>query len=783
MSRGLLATLVILAAAAAMDGCRSAPPSVEVTVLLPSSLDAACLKVAAVPASGPPKESDPIVRTGRDAFQVAIFQSKELGDFISVRVQAFQAGCDSPTPIEERFSPVVAFGDGKTVTVSLQALVFDPVPASALAGVTLPAFHVVAVDGSNAPDPTVGDQVMLSVAAGGALLQGTSAVTAVAGSATFSDVRFDRSAAGVALRASAPNFPPVTTPFFDVGPAPPGSVQFSQGPSDVNAGAVMAPVKVTVLDILGAPTSAPVNVTLSLANGPAGAVLAGTLTRTTGAGGVATFNDLSARVAGSGQRLAAAVAGTPGAVSGTFTVRPANPDATKSTLAVSKADVTANGTDTTVVTVTVRDAYDNPVPGLTVSLSATGSPNTFSPAASGNTSGAGVFTASWSSTQSGVKTLTASIVVGTLRTTVTFEPPTCGTLRFTAQNNQTTGSNPLKMIVTDLDADGRPDVVATNLLAGTLTVSMNRGAAGFTTSTYSPDAGSGSRPVALVAGDLDGDPWTDLAVTGQGVNLVWLLHGAGDGGFTRVDLPVSNQPSGIGLADFNGDQATDLVVTLQAGSSAAVYLNQRDGGWALGPGSPVSLGSATGPGMLTVGDFNGDGVPDVAAVSSPTDSVVVLLGDRTGRLTLLRSYAMANGSAPGDVNTADLRDAGKLDLVVTQNNNNNVAVLLGNGDGTFAPAPNSPFATGTQPGTVAVGDLNADRIPDLATANFNNGNASTVSVLLGNGNGTFQPQFTVNAGRGPSGIALGDLSGDLRLDIAVENQLDGTWTPLVNQCF
>ncbi|HZN92256.1 MAG TPA: VCBS repeat-containing protein, partial [Myxococcales bacterium] len=342
---------------------------------------------------------------------------------------------------------------------------------------------------------------------------------------------------------------------------------------------------------------------------------------------------------------------------------------------------------------------------------------------------------------------------------------------------------PLKVIVTDLTADGRPDVVATNLLSGDLTVSVNRGGASFRTANYSLGAGTTSNPVGLAAGDLDGDPWMDLAVTGQGASLVWLLHGNGDGGFSRSNLPVSNQPSGVGLVDLNHDKALDLVVTQRTGSSASVYLNQRDGGWALGPGSPVQIGAGTNPGMLDIGDLDGDGVPDVATVSSATDSVIVLRGERTGRLTVLRTLAMAAGSGPGDVKVADLRDAGRRDLVVTQNQVSNVVVLLGAGDGTFTPAPGSPFATGLIPGTVAVGDLNSDRIPDLATANFSGGAAGTVSVLIGNGDGTFRPQVATDAGRGPSGIALGDLDGDLRLDVAVENQIDGTWTPLINQCF
>ncbi len=122
----------------------------------------------------------------------------------------------------------------------------------------------------------------------------------------------------------------------------------------------------------------------------------------------------------------------------------------------------------------------------------------------------------------------------------------------------------------------------------------------------------------------------------------------------------------------------------------------------------------------------------------------------------------------------DLNADGKADLVLTDaagesNGDGSVAVLLGNGDGTFQPAVLYDLG-GIEPGWLAIADVNGDGIPDLIVANsFASGNdaVGSVGVLFGNGNGTFQPVVTYAAGGIPTGIAVGDLNGDGQPDIVV----------------
>jgi hypothetical protein len=167
------------------------------------------------------------------------------------------------------------------------------------------------------------------------------------------------------------------------------------------------------------------------------------------------------------------------------------------------------------------------------------------------------------------------------------------------------------------------------------------------------------------------------------------------------------------------------------------------------------------PQSLAVGDFNHDGKLDLTVASQGATQVSVLLGNGDGTFQAPVNYNVP--VAPDYVAVADLRNIGIQDLVVT-NFNDSVSVLLGNGDGTFQAAVN--YATPPAPTFVAVGDFNGDHILDIATLEVD-GTCHCVSVLLGNGDGTFQePAVTTNLPDPASAIAIGDFDRDGKLDVA-----------------
>ena len=175
---------------------------------------------------------------------------------------------------------------------------------------------------------------------------------------------------------------------------------------------------------------------------------------------------------------------------------------------------------------------------------------------------------------------------------------------------------------------------------------------------------------------------------------------------------------------------------------------------------------------VAVGDFNNDGSADLAVTNDRDDTVSVLLGNGDGTFQSQVTYPV--GHKPSSISTADFNGDSRTDLVMSNLGDNSVSVLLGNGDGTFQPQV--AYAVGNYPVGVAVGDFNGDSSVDLAVAN---GNDSTVSVLLGNGDGTFQPQVAYATGTSPFGTVVGDFDGDGKADLATPNFVANTVSVLL----
>jgi hypothetical protein len=387
---------------------------------------------------------------------------------------------------------------------------------------------------------------------------------------------------------------------------------------------------------------------------------------------------------------------------------------------------------------------------------------------------------------------------------------------FTATGLYSTGTTPSDVVIADFNNDGANDLAITNQGSNNVSILINQGSGTFVAAkNYCVANASGScasaTPVSLVAIDLNGDHIPDLAIAGTGATVSTLLNN-GSGVFTFTSIvSTSVQPESIAAGVFSGTTPS-LVVADYSTNSFEIYTSNLG---SLSP-TPLSYLSGTKPDAIAVGDFNNDKKLDVVVANSADNDVAVILGTGTGTFTDIQNFisgynaiALATGDFNDDgfadflVNNNDtllsnysvnlFKGTGKgvfteadtisfpdpissiasayftnntkdLGFVVTQQASNSVSVALGNGNGTFGTA--ASYSTGSGPVAVATGDFNGDGYPDIVTANSG---GNDVSVLLNTKTGTFNPAANYPAGTAPSAVAVGDVNNDGFLDIVVAN--------------
>ncbi len=270
--------------------------------------------------------------------------------------------------------------------------------------------------------------------------------------------------------------------------------------------------------------------------------------------------------------------------------------------------------------------------------------------------------------------------------------------------------------------------------------------------------------------------------------------GGGSAGLTFLDPGYGLVPQVIwpflqfAVGDFNGDGILDIAAVNERGGvgtffqpGATAWLGDGKGKVTAAP--TLSLGSILDgplPGLyltsVATGDFNGDGILDLAVGSSLLQSVIILPGNGDGTFTYHGSVA-TGGAFPSFV-VGDFNGDGIADLAVLNTSAGIVTLLLGNGDGSFTPAATAPAATGSNAAAIGVGDFNGDGSADLAVAN-DDPSGGSLTILLGSGMGTFTAAASPATGPGPASIGVGDFNGDGVPDLAVGNGTDGTLTILL----
>jgi hypothetical protein len=383
---------------------------------------------------------------------------------------------------------------------------------------------------------------------------------------------------------------------------------------------------------------------------------------------------------------------------------------------------------------------------------------------------------------------------------------------FGAATTYALAQNPAAMVVGDFNGDGHPDLVVSgdfgtqvlmNNGSGTFTVmaSFDTSLWVMTTGDFNHDGkldlagvdnensvfvllgngngtfqsavgySAGNCASSVAAADFNHDGKIDLVVgnnscnSQQNVDAINVLLGNGNGTFqSPVSYPAGGLVYAVATADFNGDGKID-VAALSSQASVPdsnvvdIFLGNGDGTFQAKTGYGVN--SNTLLSELTIADFNGDGIPDVA---TGIGEVIILLGNGTGGLKTSLAFGGPAGSSY--LAAGDLRGTGRADIVATSNNS--VGVLLSRPNGAFQ----SPqfYRTGNAPNRGVIADINGDGIEDLVVTHFG-ANGATVTVSLGNGKLGFGPAITTKvpsyANSNPVGVAVGDFNHDGKADLAV----------------
>jgi len=353
-------------------------------------------------------------------------------------------------------------------------------------------------------------------------------------------------------------------------------------------------------------------------------------------------------------------------------------------------------------------------------------------------------------------------------------------LDFATNRLFTTGSDPFSVVIADFNHDGKGDLAVANNGDDTVAVLLGNGDGSFQRArAFALPAGA--QPFAVAVGDFNHDREPDLAVTDNGTGEVTVLLGDGHGGFARtMSVLAVAGPGPIAVADFDHDGSDDIVVLSTSIGQGSVLLGDGHGNFGAphlfaAPIQPSSLFfPLTGTGTFAVGDFNRDHHLDLAIADTANNQVDVLFGDGHGGFQSTQTVVSV-GQQPSSVAAADFDGDGNLDLAVTNAGDESLTVLVGDGHGGFQTASN-PAPGGLQPLVLAVGDFNGDGKPDLAVEILFSDQGTSyrnLSVLLGNGNGTFQAPAHYAATWAPNAVAVGKVDGDERLDIVSTDSYTG----------
>lgn len=345
------------------------------------------------------------------------------------------------------------------------------------------------------------------------------------------------------------------------------------------------------------------------------------------------------------------------------------------------------------------------------------------------------------------------------------------------------GNAPGSVAIADFNGDGKLDIVTANEQSGDASVLLGDGKGGFSPAPGSPFP-AGHSPNDIAVGDFNRDGWLDLAFANHETQHLTVLLGNGRGGFSPAPhspftVAVRPHTHGIATADFNGDGNLDLVTDSWAEDRLELLFGDGKGNFAT-PGNYVAVGKHPYQ-RIRVADLNGDGKADIVSPNLDGDNVSILLGDGKGGFRQPPGSPFPCGDSPFNVAIGDINADGIPDLAIVnspssttdRSGQDGLTILLGDGHGGFTRMTGLPFVTGKRPNMVAIGDVNGNGVSDVVVSNPD---SDTITIFLMSRKGSVTARSTVLVPEHPKGVAIRDLNGDGKADTVVTNSATNSVT-------